>query len=57
MADGLVRRLVIAACAAVVLGSGSGPVVQAQTAPDIVPTTYERPRLVDFFGGGFLEMQ
>ena len=53
MADRLVSRLVIAACAAVVLGSGSGPAVQAQAAPDIVPTSYERPRLVDFLRGAF----
>ncbi len=53
MADGMVRRLVVAAVAAVVLGAGSGQVALSQTAPDVVPTSYERPRLDEFWGGSF----
>lgn len=53
MADGMVRRLVIAAVAAVVLGAGSGQAALSQTAPDVVPTSYERPRLDEFWGGSF----
>ena len=53
MADGLVRRLVVVALAAVVLGSGSGQVAFSQTVPDVVPTSYERPRLDEFWGGSF----
>lgn len=53
MSSGLVRRLVVASVAALVLGSGSGPAVQAQAAPDVVPTSYERPRLDEFWGGSF----
>ncbi|MEY3234202.1 alpha/beta fold hydrolase [Aquidulcibacter sp.] len=53
MADGMVRRLVIAAVAAVVLGAGSSQAVLSQTVPDVVPTSYERPRLDEFWGGSF----
>lgn len=65
MANGLVRRLVVASVAAIVWGSGIGQNVRAQAVPDVVPpdvvppdvvpNVYERPRLDDFFGGGFFQ--
>ena len=53
MAGRLVRRLVVATVAALAVGLGGGQAARSQTAPDVVLTTYERPRLVDFFGGAF----
>ncbi len=53
MAGGLLRRFAVAAVAAVAVGLGGGQAARSQAAPDVVPTTYERPRLDDFWGGSF----
>lgn len=53
MAGSLVRRFAVAAVAAVAIGLGGGQAARSQAAADVVPTTYERPRLDDFWGGSF----
>ena len=63
MTNGVMGRLVVAACAAMVFGLGSGGAnealaqtqaqAQAQAAPDVVPNVYQRPRLDEFWGGSF----